>query len=89
MDELIDKIEVLVRWPKRLTDEKNVVKWLYGKFKFKQKYPEKEVKQIIKKFHYFSYKPLLIKELICRKKWWFNLLKSKIEIYLYSPIVYS
>ena len=54
MDRLIDKIEGLVRWSKRLTDKQIVVKWLSRKFKFKQKYSKKEVSQIIKDYHFFN-----------------------------------
>ena len=61
------KSNQIIRWPKKPSDKKKVVKWLSRKFVFNIKYSEQEVNKIIKKHHIFGDTPLLRRELISQK----------------------
>ena len=66
MNNLINELEKIVLWPKKLKDKQIVIEWLSKKFKFEKQYSEKEVNQIIKNHHSFNDVPLLRRELISR-----------------------
>ena len=51
---LINEIEGIVRWPKKISDKQIVIKWLSTKFKFAKYYSEKEVNTIIETRHSFN-----------------------------------
>ena len=67
MNQLINKLDEIIRWPKKLSDKKNVIKWLSEKFEFDKKYSEKEINKILKQHHSFNDIALLRRELVFRK----------------------
>ena len=64
---LINKIDQIIRWPKKYPDKAFVLEFLASKFIFKYTYSEKEVNDIINKYHLFNDTTLLRRELISRK----------------------
>ena len=72
MNELINKLDQIERWPKKPIDKERVISFLSSKFQLSIKYSEKDVNQIIDRHHTFNDTPLLRRELIgrgclCRK----------------------
>ena len=67
MGHLINNIEGISRWPKKLSDKKIVLQWLSLKFVFKKQYSEQEINKIIKGHHSFDDIALLRRELISKK----------------------
>jgi len=67
MNQLINKLDEIIRWPKKPSDKKNVIKWLSEKFEFDKKYSEKEINKILKQHHSFNDIALLRRELVFRK----------------------
>ena len=66
MDKLINEFDQIVRWPKKLSDKEMVITYLATKFGYENKYTEKEVNEIIDKYHLFEDILLLRRELISR-----------------------
>ena len=66
MNTLINETDQIVRWPKKSSDKKNVVRWLSDRFKSDIKYSEKEVNEIIHKHHVFDNIALLRRELVSK-----------------------
>ena len=66
MDKLINEFDEIVRWPKKLSEKKMVIKHLAKKFSYDNTYTEKEVNEIIRLFHLFDDIPLLRRELVSR-----------------------
>ena len=67
MDKLINEFDQIVRWPKKLSDKEMVITYLATKFDYENKYTEKEVNEIIDKYHLFEDIALLRRELVSRK----------------------
>ena len=67
MNNLINEFNQIIRWPKKRSEQNTIVEWLSNKFENKRKYSEKEINQIIDKYHDFSDIPLLRRELISKK----------------------
>ena len=67
MNNLINEFNQIIRWPKKQSEKIIVVEWLSNKFESKRKYCEKEINQIIEKYHIFSDTTLLRRELISKK----------------------
>ncbi len=75
MNQLINELGKITRWPKKKSDQKYIIKYLSEKFEFGIRYSEKEINQINKKYHDFKNKhniyrydvPLLRRELISKK----------------------
>ena len=67
MNNLINEFNQIIRWPKKQSEKIIVVEWLSNKFESKRKYSEKEINQIIEKYHIFSDTTLLRRELISKK----------------------
>ena len=67
MEKLINEFNEIVRWPKKSSDKKMIIKYLAIKFDYDKKYTEKEVNKIIDKFHLFEDIPLLRRELVSKK----------------------
>ena len=67
MNKLISEFEGIIRWPKKPSDKEIVINWLSRKFETEHVYSEKEVNQIIQKYHSFNDIPLLRRELVSRK----------------------
>ena len=67
MVKLINELDEIVRWPKKLSFKKIVIKHLSTKFEYDKKYTEKEVNTIIDKFHLFEDIPLLRRELVSKR----------------------
>ena len=59
MNKLINKLEGLVRWPKKPSDKEIVIKFLSTQFKSNIRYSEKEVNKVISQTHLFNDIPLL------------------------------
>ena len=66
-NEIINELDQVVRWPKKLKDKEFVINFLSSKFDLTKRYTEKEVNSIIKSYHLFDDTPLLRRELISRK----------------------
>ena len=66
MDQLINEFDKIVRWPKKPSEKKVVIKYLATKFDYESKYTEKQVNDIIDKYHLFKNIALLRRELISR-----------------------
>ena len=81
MDNLINKLDEIIRWPKKASEKKRVIKWLATKFNFDKNYSEKEVNQIIKQHHLFDDIALLRRELIVN-----NLLNRAKDGYQYWKV---
>lgn len=67
MNSLISEYDQITRWPKKPADKEMVTTFLGTKFICDFIYSEKEVNQIIDKFHLFQDTTLLRRELISRK----------------------
>ena len=67
MENLINELYKIVRWPKKPSDKELVITYLATKFDYENKYNEKEVNTIIDKYHLFDDVALLRRELISRK----------------------
>jgi len=67
MNKLINEFDEIIRWPKKPSVKKSVIKWLSNKFKGEIKYSEKEVNEILDRHHSFNDIALLRRELISRK----------------------
>ena len=67
MNNLINELDQIYRWPKKPKDKEHVISFLSSKFESNKKYTEKEVNSIIDNHHLFSDIPLLRRELIGRK----------------------
>ena len=67
MNQLINELDQIIRWPKKPADKQIVIKWLAEKFHFHTKYSEKEINHIIDKHQIFGDIPLLRRELISQK----------------------
>ena len=67
MDKLINEFDKIVRWPKKPSDKVLIITFLATKFDNKNKYTEKEVNEIIDKYHLFEDIALLRRELVSRK----------------------
>ena len=67
MEKIINEFDQITRWPKKPSDKEIAIKFLATKFSFDRRYSEKEVNEILKKFHIFNDIPLLRRELISRK----------------------
>jgi len=67
MKKLINEFDKIIRWPKKPSDKEIVINWLSNKFNVKIKYSEKEVNEILDRYHSFNDIPLLRRELISRK----------------------
>ena len=67
MYKLVNELDKIIRWPKKLFDKEAVVKYLAEQFEYNKKYTEKEINGIIDKYHLFNDIPLLRRELVSRK----------------------
>ena len=67
MEKLINEFGEIVRGPKKPSDKKVIVKYLYTKFDYNKKYTEKEVNKIINTVHLFEDVPLLRRELVSKR----------------------
>ena len=67
MDKLINEFDKIVRWPKKPSDKVLIITFLATKFDYENKYTEKEVNEIIDKYHLFEDIALLRRELVSRK----------------------
>ncbi|SVD14444.1 uncharacterized protein METZ01_LOCUS367298 [marine metagenome] len=67
MDKLINEFDKIVRWPKKPSDKEMVIAYLATKFDYENKYSEKEVNEIIDKYHVFEDIAILRRELVSRK----------------------
>ena len=67
MNKLINQLDEIIRWPKKLSDKEVVIKWLSKKFKFDKKYSEKEVNELLRQHHSFDDIALLRRELVSKK----------------------
>ena len=63
----IDEIKGVLYWPNKWKDKQIVIEWLSSKFQFEKLYSEKEVNNIITKYHAFNNIALLRRELISKK----------------------
>ena len=68
MEKLINEFDKIVRWPKKPSDKEVVITYLSTKFDYGKKYTEREVNEIIDKYHLFEDISLLRRELVSRKK---------------------
>ena len=66
-NDLINELGQILRWPKKPKDKEIVISFLSSKFQLKKTYSEKDVNQIIDRYHIFNDTPLLRRELIGRK----------------------
>ena len=64
---LINKLDEIIRWPKKPSDKETIIKYLATKFESNKKYTEKEINEIIDRHHLFNDIPLLRRELVSRK----------------------
>ena len=64
---MINELDKIIRWPNKPSDKEIVINWLSQKFKMQFKYSEKEINQIIDRYHLFNDISLLRKELVSRK----------------------
>ena len=67
MINFLNETNEVIRWPKKPSDKKDVIKWLSKKFKFDKQYSEKEINEIIDFSHSFNDTPLLRRELVSQK----------------------
>ena len=67
MEKLINECDEIVRWPKKTSDKKMVIKHLSTKFEYDKKYTEKEVNTIIDKFQLFEDISLLRRDLVSKR----------------------
>ena len=67
MNKLINEFDEIILWPKKPSVKKMVINWLSNKFNGEIKYSEKEVNEIIDRYHSFNDIALLRRELISRK----------------------
>jgi len=67
MDNLINKFEEIIRWPKKSSDKEIVIQYLAAKFEKENIYTEKEINKIIAQHHLFGDITLLRRELVSRK----------------------
>ena len=67
MNNLMNKFNKVIRWPKKLSDKEIIIKWLSIKFNFDKKYSEKQINAILEKHHLFNDIALLRRELISRE----------------------
>ena len=67
MYKLVNELDKIIRWPKKLSDKEAIVKYLAEKFEYNKKYTEKEINGIINKYHLFNDIPLLRRELVSRE----------------------
>ena len=67
MENLINELYKIVRWPKKPSDKELAITYLATKFDYENKYNEKEVNTIIDKYHLFDDVALLRRELVSRK----------------------
>ena len=67
MNKLVNESNQIIRWPKKTSDKKEVIKWLSSKFEFETQYSEKEINMIIESNHSFQDIPLLRRELVSQK----------------------
>ncbi len=81
MNKLINESDQIIRWPKKPSDKKEVIKWISKKFEFEKKYSEKEINKIIDKYHSFNDIPLIRRELVSQ-----NFLNRKDDGSLYWRI---
>tara|TARA_B100001750_G_C14973867_1_gene334300 strand:+ start:174 stop:428 length:255 start_codon:yes stop_codon:yes gene_type:complete len=65
-NDLINELGQILRWPKKPKDKEMVISFLSSKFQQKKIYSEKDVNQIIDRYHVFNDVPLLRRELIGR-----------------------
>lgn len=63
MTELIDSDGRVTRWPRQAIAREKVLQYLAEKFEPGRQYPEKEVNDILKRFHTFGDWALLRREL--------------------------
>lgn len=63
VDRFLDSSGLVKQWPKKLSDKKLVLAYLASKFEFDRSYHEREVNEILKRWHTFSDWPLLRREL--------------------------
>jgi len=67
MNNLINNLGEIIRWPKKPPEKEIIIKYLSTKFEFDKKYTEKEINGIIDKYHLFNDIPLLRRELVSSK----------------------
>ena len=67
MNNLINKLDEIIRWPRKVSEKYIIIHWLSKLFDFDKKYSEKEVNEIIDKYHLFNDIALLRRELISEK----------------------
>jgi len=67
MNKLINELDQIIRWPKKPSNKKEVIKWISEKFKFEKQYSEKEINKIIDNYHSFNDTPLIRRELVSQK----------------------
>jgi len=60
----LDDSELVKAWPRKLHDKRLVLAYLTDKFEFGRVYHEREVNEILKRWHTFQDWPLLRRELI-------------------------
>ena len=67
MNKLINEFDEIIRWSKKPSVKKIVINWLSNKFNGEIKYSEKEINEIIDRYHTFNDIALLRRELVSRK----------------------
>jgi len=67
MFKLVNELNEIIRWPKKPSDKEMVITYLSTKFDYENKYSEKEVNEIIDKYHVFEDIAILRRELVSRK----------------------
>jgi len=67
MQNLLNDLDQIKVWPKKPSDKEAVISFLSTKFKIEVRYSEKEVNNVISKYHLFNDIPLLRRELVSRR----------------------
>lgn len=63
IDDLKDENGKIKRWPKKKTEKLEVLKYVNSKFEVGEKYSEKEVNELINKWHTFGDYALIRREM--------------------------
>ena len=67
MKKIINEFDQIARWPKKPSDKKDVIIYLATKFDYEKIYTEKEVNDIISRYHLFENIALLRRELVSKR----------------------
>lgn len=63
VNRFLDSDGLVKQWPKKLSDKRLILGYLATKFEFERSYHEREVNEILKRWHTFNDWPLLRREL--------------------------